>query len=67
MYWVLDKKKDEPLIFGSIPVMEKTLDYKKRSLSIHFSEKKETSFIDENYRIERVDLIRSIRKSEPTE
>lgn len=67
MYWVLDKKKNEPLIFGSIPVMEKTLNYKKRSLSIYFSEKKETSFIDENYRIERTDLIRTVRDSQPTE
>jgi hypothetical protein len=61
MYWVLNKKTDEPFVCGSIPVLAKLTGYEKRPLSVHFSEKKETSLNDENFRIERVDLLRSER------
>ena len=62
-YWFLDKEKDEPMIFGSLPVLAKYIGYDKRKLSIHFSEKMEKSWIDEKYRIERVGLTRTERKS----
>ena len=63
MYWFLNKKTDEPMVFGSLPVLSKYLGYAKndRTLSIHFSEKKKKNLITEDYRIERIELIRSER------
>jgi hypothetical protein len=63
-YWFLDKEKDEPMIFGSLPVLSNYLGYSEndRTLSIHFSEKKKKSLITDKYRIERVKLKRSARK-----
>lgn len=61
-YWFLDKVKDEPMIFGSLPVVSKYTGIDKRKLSVHFSEKKEISWVDDKYRIERVELSRTERK-----
>jgi hypothetical protein len=61
-YWFLDKEKDEPMIFGSLPAVAERTGYDKRKLSVHFSEKKEISWNDERFRIERVELNRTERK-----
>lgn len=56
-YWFLDKEKNEPRIFGSLPVLCKStgLEYPKMQYRFRNNEKYE----DESVRIEKLPLERS--------
>jgi len=51
-YWFLNKKTNEPRIFGSLPVMcEDITELDKNSLEYHFSRLKNEEFENDNFRI----------------
>lgn len=56
-YWFLDKEKNEPRVFGSLPVLCQHIGYDKKqekSLTYVFSQKKEKEFENDKFRIAKV-------------
>ena len=55
-FWYLNKKTDKADIFGSLPILSAFTGLNLNKLREHFSRKKETVFVDDNHRIEKLDI-----------
>lgn len=63
MFWFLNKKTNTPAIVGSIPVLEKLTGIKSTRFEYLFSRLKKTEYEDEHFRIHKLPVSRSERKS----
>lgn len=61
MIWVINKKNNTPYIFGSIVALAEKLEINTVTLYNHFSRNKKTEYENDNYRIVKCDIIRSVR------
>jgi hypothetical protein len=60
-FWTLDKKSNTPGIFGSIAVMSKHIGIPANTLYNYFSRENKTEYENENVRIVKLNVIRSLR------
>lgn len=60
-FWTLDKKSNTPSIYGSIAVMSKHVGIPANTLYNYFSRDNATEFENENVRIVKTDIVRSLR------
>ena len=61
MFWVLNKQKNTPEIFGSVCAICAKTELKEDALYYHFSRLKRTEFENEKYRIVKCKVIRALR------
>lgn len=61
MIWVIKKKDNTPYIFGSIAALSEMLEINPGTLYNHFSRNKKTEYENDNYRIVKCKVIRSVR------
>jgi hypothetical protein len=60
-FWTLDKKSNTPAIYGSIAVMSKHIGIPANTLYNYFSRENAKEFENENVRIVKTDVVRSLR------
>lgn len=61
MFWILNKKTNDPGNASSIVALSSETGIKESSLYEHFGRKKLKEFNNENYRICKVDVLKSKR------
>lgn len=62
-FWTLDKKKNTPGLYGSIAVMSGHVGIPANTLYNYFSRDNTTEFENDNFRIVKLDLVRSGKRS----
>lgn len=60
-FWTLDKKSSTPGLFGSIAAMSKQVGIPANTLYNYFSRDNANEFENENIRIVKMDVVRSLR------
>ena len=60
-FWLLNKKTNTPAICGSVIAVSQLTEISKDTLYDYFSRKKVSKFENENYRIVKTSIVRSLR------